>query len=205
MNTVDALLELGKALCGDSFEVKPGLTDAETILEIAKNYQPPEGGGGSGGDEVPLFIDTLVNAEFAGFVPGEHGTYDSSYEYYMGKFTSIKAAGDAVDTISDFVQKTGTPTGNYASTDLKVTRVFSKDNNGDSLYRMVTVGTSKYYNSICSIVFLDFTFSPYFNDVDSVAQIPAETIVLVESGGHLTAELYGTTYMIPKYTTPTQH
>lgn len=46
MNTVDALNVLGKALCGDSFEVKPGLTDAETILEIAKNY---EGGSGSGG------------------------------------------------------------------------------------------------------------------------------------------------------------
>ena len=45
MNTVDALNVLGKALCGDSFEVKPGLTDAETILEIAKNYT---GGSGSG-------------------------------------------------------------------------------------------------------------------------------------------------------------
>ena len=44
MNTVEALNVLGKALCGDSFEVKPGLTDAETILEIAKNYS----GGGSG-------------------------------------------------------------------------------------------------------------------------------------------------------------
>ena len=111
-------------------------------------------------------------------MPGEHGTYDSSYDYYMGKFTSIKAAGDAVDTISDFVQKTGTPTGKYASTDLKVTRIFPK-NNGDSLYRMVTVGNSKYYNSICSIVFLDFTFPPHFNDVDSGAQVTAETIVLV--------------------------
>ena len=29
MNTVEALNVLGKALCGDSFEVKPGLTDAE--------------------------------------------------------------------------------------------------------------------------------------------------------------------------------
>lgn len=46
MNTVDALNVLGKAPCGDSFEVKPGLTDAETILEIAKNYT-----GGSGGGE----------------------------------------------------------------------------------------------------------------------------------------------------------
>ena len=203
MNTVDALLELGKALCGNDFELAPNMTDAEAIREIARNYQPPEGGG-SGEDEVPLFIDTLVNAEFAGFVPGEHGTYDSSYDYYMGKFTSIKAAGDAVDTISDFVQKTGTPTGKYSSTDLKVTRVFPKDN-GDSLYRMVTVGNSKYYNSICSIVFLDFTFPPYFNDVDSGAQVTAETIVLVESGGHLMAELYGTTLIIPNYTSPTQH
>lgn len=56
MNTVDALNVLGKALCGDSFEVKPGLTDAETILEIAKNYE----GGGSGGSEEPIL---LVNTE----------------------------------------------------------------------------------------------------------------------------------------------
>lgn len=55
MNTVDALNVLGKALCGDSFEVKPGLTDAETILEIAKNYS---GGGGETGSgrviEMPI-------------------------------------------------------------------------------------------------------------------------------------------------------
>lgn len=50
MNTVEALNVLGKALCGDSFEVKPGLTDAETILEIAKNYEG--GGSGSGGGRV---------------------------------------------------------------------------------------------------------------------------------------------------------
>lgn len=48
MNTVEALNVLGKALCGDSFEVKPGLTDAETILEIAKNYS----GGGSGSSKI---------------------------------------------------------------------------------------------------------------------------------------------------------
>ena len=49
MNTVDALNALGKALCGDSFEVKPGLTDAETILEIAKNYEGGSGSGSGGG------------------------------------------------------------------------------------------------------------------------------------------------------------
>lgn len=52
MNTVEALNVLGKALCGDSFEVKPGLTDAETILEIAKNYTG--GGSGGGGDSVRI-------------------------------------------------------------------------------------------------------------------------------------------------------
>ena len=56
MNTVDALNKLGKALCGDSFEVKPGLTDAETIMEIAKNY---EGGGSGGGESVDLPFYTI--------------------------------------------------------------------------------------------------------------------------------------------------
>lgn len=63
MNTVDALNVLGKALCGDSFEVKPGLTDAETILEIAKNY---EGGGSSGSESkriVELHFDVSLAAE----------------------------------------------------------------------------------------------------------------------------------------------
>ena len=55
MNTVEALNVLGKALCGDSFEVKPGLTDAETILEIAKNY---EGGGAGGGRVIEMPIDS---------------------------------------------------------------------------------------------------------------------------------------------------
>lgn len=61
MNTVEALNVLGKALCGDSFEVKPGLTDAETILEIAKNYT---GGGGESGNNpmvVPVTIDANPN------------------------------------------------------------------------------------------------------------------------------------------------
>lgn len=62
MNTVDALNVLGKALCGDSFEVKPGLTDAETILEIAKNYT-----GGSGGSE----SSTIVIVARDGSGPGE--------------------------------------------------------------------------------------------------------------------------------------
>lgn len=59
MNTVEALNALGKALCGDSFEVKPGLTDAETIVEIAKNYS----GGGSGGGEsaFPLFTTLVID------------------------------------------------------------------------------------------------------------------------------------------------
>lgn len=60
MNTVDALNVLGKALCGDSFEVKPGLTDAETILEIAKNYT---GGGGSGGEDTNLVFDVYIEGE----------------------------------------------------------------------------------------------------------------------------------------------
>ena len=60
MNTVDALNVLGKALCGDSFEVKPGLTDAETILEIAKNYKAPEGGGSGGGLTYPVVNMTWV-------------------------------------------------------------------------------------------------------------------------------------------------
>ena len=57
MNTVEALNVLGKALCGDSFEVKPGLTDAETILEIAKNYSGS--GGESGGGESPI-VDIVL-------------------------------------------------------------------------------------------------------------------------------------------------
>lgn len=58
MNTVDALLELGKALCGNDFELAPNMTDAEAIREIARNYQPPEGGG-SGGDLL-YDIDFLI-------------------------------------------------------------------------------------------------------------------------------------------------
>lgn len=34
--TVDALNALGKSLLGDNYTPKPGLTDAETINEIAK-------------------------------------------------------------------------------------------------------------------------------------------------------------------------
>lgn len=59
MNTVEALNVLGKALCGDSFEVKPGLTDAETILEIAKNYS----GGGSGSGGGVIFIESKTSSE----------------------------------------------------------------------------------------------------------------------------------------------
>ena len=46
----DALVTLGKALCGDSFEVESGSTDAEIILEIANNYE-----GGSSGLDVYVF------------------------------------------------------------------------------------------------------------------------------------------------------
>ena len=60
MNTVEALNVLGKALCGDSFEVKPGLTDAETILEIAKNYTG--GGSGGGGGSAPSI--PVITAEW---------------------------------------------------------------------------------------------------------------------------------------------
>ena len=35
-NTVEALNTLGKSLLGDNYTPKPGLTDAETINEIAK-------------------------------------------------------------------------------------------------------------------------------------------------------------------------
>lgn len=51
--TVDALKALGKALCGDSFEVTPGLTDAEMIFEIAKQYE----GGGSADLTFPVEIE----------------------------------------------------------------------------------------------------------------------------------------------------
>ena len=66
MNTVDALNVLGKALCGDSFEVKPGLTDAETILEIAKNYT-----GGSGGGDTNLVFDVYYDESMTVSTPYE--------------------------------------------------------------------------------------------------------------------------------------
>ena len=66
MNTVDALNVLGKALCGDSFEVKPGLTDAETILEIAKNYT-----GGSGGGDTNLVFDVYYDGNMTVSTPYE--------------------------------------------------------------------------------------------------------------------------------------
>lgn len=62
MNTVEALNVLGKALCGDSFEVKPGLTDAETILEIAKNYSGGGSEGESGGGVRIIDFDALQPA-----------------------------------------------------------------------------------------------------------------------------------------------
>lgn len=68
--TVDALKALGKALCGDSFEVTPGLTDAEMIFEIAKQYQPPEGGGSS--SSIPV-----LTAEYN----------EDDYEYYVKSHT----------------------------------------------------------------------------------------------------------------------
>ena len=68
MNTVDALNVLGKALCGDSFEVKPGLTDAETILEIAKNYS-----GGGGGSFLPV-----VKLSYTATYSGEIGNIEFS-------------------------------------------------------------------------------------------------------------------------------
>jgi len=73
MNTVDALNVLGKALCGDSFEVKPGLTDAETILEIAKNYSGGSGGGEGGGSaDVPVLrIVNLRDGSFSDQVIGD--------------------------------------------------------------------------------------------------------------------------------------
>ena len=63
MNTVDALLELGKALCGNDFELAPNMTDAEAIREIARNYQPPEGGGSEGADKINYFEIELDNTE----------------------------------------------------------------------------------------------------------------------------------------------
>ena len=81
MNTVDALNVLGKALCGDSFEVKPGLTDAETILEIAKNYEGGSGGGGG------AKIIELTLSEQGGVY---EGTIDSGLEpEYIRILTSI--------------------------------------------------------------------------------------------------------------------
>lgn len=55
----DALVTLGKALCGDSFEVKPGLTDAETIMEIAKNYTGGSGSGDNTGSGLPEIVFQL--------------------------------------------------------------------------------------------------------------------------------------------------
>lgn len=71
MNTVDALNVLGKALCGDSFEVKPGLTDAETILEIAKNYTGGSGsdsGSDSGGCDIKTVTVTFASDSGTYFV-----------------------------------------------------------------------------------------------------------------------------------------
>lgn len=81
MNTVDALNVLGKALCGDSFEVKPGLTDAETILEIAKNY---EGGGSGGGGK----MIELTLSEQGGVY---EGTIDPGLEpeYFVGAWVKL--------------------------------------------------------------------------------------------------------------------
>ena len=56
--TVDALNALGKALCGDSFEVKPGRTDAETIFEIAKGVEE-KGGLPSGESDSGLKLPVI--------------------------------------------------------------------------------------------------------------------------------------------------
>lgn len=43
MTTVEALKKLGEALVGDDFKVDPGLTDAEMIYEIAKQFKEKGG------------------------------------------------------------------------------------------------------------------------------------------------------------------
>ena len=81
----DALVTLGKALCGDSFEVKPGLTDAETILEIAKNYKAPEGGGGS---ETFLPVITVdYNDDFGNNIVTSH-TFDELVELFTPDYST---------------------------------------------------------------------------------------------------------------------
>ena len=99
MNTVDALNVLGKALCGDSFEVKPGLTDAETILEIAKNYTGDSGsGGGEGGSDTFLIKFTPSESE---------GTYETDVSFdeivsatTIGKTIKVQAVSPEGDILA---------------------------------------------------------------------------------------------------------
>ena len=115
MNTVDALLELGKALCGNDFELAPNMTDAEAIREIARNYQPPEGGSGGDSGSGGCDIKTVTLARDGGkeFVTDgltwEELTsrdnplppilmkeitagYDETYESYIGSVWSFSGA-----------------------------------------------------------------------------------------------------------------
>ena len=109
--TVDALKALGKALCGDSFEVTPGLTDAEMIFEIAKQYQPPEGGGSSVGCNIKtvtlardggkeFVTDGLTWEELTSrdnplppiLMKEITAGYDETYESYIGSVWSFSGA-----------------------------------------------------------------------------------------------------------------
>ena len=81
MNTVDALNELGKALLGDSYEQKIGLTDAETIQNIAAQVEEagglsPSGGDDSGSDTTSPFIELAMDYD-TGNISGY--TFDEIY------------------------------------------------------------------------------------------------------------------------------
>lgn len=88
MNTVEALNALGKALCGDSFEVKPGLTDAETILEIAKGYSGGSGSGGGGGRA--LYVNRVMEAAVPYTEDPAALDWDSPSAYFIGKGLSAE-------------------------------------------------------------------------------------------------------------------
>lgn len=63
MNTVDALKDLYKTLCGKDYAGDPNPTDAEMIKAIAKDAST---GGGSGGEGRTIDLSSLEQIEVPG-------------------------------------------------------------------------------------------------------------------------------------------
>lgn len=91
MNTVDALKDLYKTLCGKDYAGDPNPTDAEMISAIAKDATTGGGGSGSGGARIIDFSTLEPRQE----VDPEN---DETFVYYFSGYEAGLSPSDFINS-----------------------------------------------------------------------------------------------------------